>query len=284
MVLLPAYVHATLEARTPMFTVIGERINMTRKRIKAKVADRDTGYITRQAQLQEAAGATHIDVNAGGDPEREVADMVWLTEVVAQATELPISFDSANSAALEAGLKLCNRPGTIINSITGEKDRLDDVLPLVAQYGTGVVALTMDDSGMPEDFEGRMAITRTLAATVQAQGVTLDRLYFDPLIRPASTNPGQARFILDAIAATRQELPDAHFAMGLSNISFGIPMRNNLNRAFLAMLVAAGADGAIVDPCEEGMMNTLLSARAALGLDEYCMAYITAYRDGKLGE
>ena len=256
---------------------------MTRKSIKEKVIARDAAFITQQAKRQEAAGATHIDVNAGGEPSREVADMAWLTEVVSAATQLPLSFDSTNPKALEKGLSMCNRPGTIINSITGEKDRLKSVLPLVAKYKTGVVALAMDDGGMPEDLDGRVALTRKLATAVKAKGIGLDRVYFDHLVRPASTNPGQARHILEAIRATKAEFPEVHVALGLSNVSYGLPNRNNLNRAFLAMLVAAGADGAIIDPCEEGMMNTLLSARAALGLDEFCMEYITAYREGKLG-
>ena len=266
-----------------MFTVIGERINMTRKRIKEKVLERDADYIRRQARRQEKAGATHIDVNAGGEPAREVDDMVWLTDVVAAATELPLSFDSTRAEALDAGLSRCNRPGSIVNSITGEAERIAQILPIVKKHNTGVVALTMDDSGMPEDVDGRLAITRKLAGLMQSEGVMLDRVYFDHLVRPAATNPGQARHILDAVAATRSELPDCHIALGLSNVSFGLPRRNNLNRAFLAMLVAAGADGAIIDPCEEGMMNTLISARAALGLDEFCMGYIRAYREGKLG-
>jgi 5-methyltetrahydrofolate--homocysteine methyltransferase len=266
-----------------MFTVIGERINMTRKQIKALVRDRDAAAIANEAKKQTDAGATHIDVNAGGDPEHEVEDMAWLTETVAEATDLPLCFDSANPEALQAGLSRCKRPGTLINSITGEKERLDGVLPLVVEHETGVIALTMDDSGMPEDLDGRLKITRDLAKLCQDQGIGLDRVYFDHLVRPASTNPGQARFILDAVAGTKQEFPDAHCAMGLSNISYGIPERNLLNRSFLAMLVAAGADGAIIDPCEPGMIATLLAARAALGVDEFCMEYITAYREGKLG-
>lgn len=257
---------------------------MTRKSIREKVLARDAAFIAAQARKQEAAGATHIDVNAGGDPAREAEDMAWLTQVVAQATKLPLCFDSTNPEALERGLSLCNRPGTLINSITGEKQRLKDILPLVKKHKTGVIALTMDDSGMPEDLEGRVALTRSIAQAVKAKGIALDRVYFDHLVRPAATNPGQARHILEAIRITRAEFPEAHIALGLSNISYGLPNRNNLNRAFLAMLIAAGADGAIIDPCEEGMMSTLLSARAVLGLDEFCMEYITAYREGKLGE
>jgi len=265
-----------------MFTVIAERINMTRKRIKKEVWDRNEGFVVEEVKKQEAAGATHIDVNAGGDPSKEVDDMKWLVEVVSGATELPISFDSAKPEALRTGLEICNREGSIINSITAEKDRVDSILPLVVEYNTSVVALTMDDSGMPEDLEGRLKITDDLVKIAADAGVGLGRVHFDHLIRPASTNPGQAVFIIEAIRRTHEKHADAHFAMGLSNISFGIPTRNNLNKAFLAMLVAAGADGAIIDPTEEGMMATLCSARAALGLDEYCMEYLSAHREGKL--
>ena len=265
-----------------MFTIIAERINMTRKRIREEVWARNAEYIAKQTRRQEKAGATHIDINAGGDPAKEIADMEWTAAIVMEATELPIAFDSSNPDALRAGLEICNRAGTIINSITAETERVEGVLPLVKEYGTGVVCLTMDDGGMPEDLEGRVRITRDLAKLLQENGITLDRAYVDHLVRPASTNPGQARHILDAIAATKQEFPALHICLGLSNISYGLPGRNNLNRAFLAMLVASGADGAITDPCEEGMMNTLLSARAALGLDDFCMEYIQASRAGKL--
>jgi 5-methyltetrahydrofolate--homocysteine methyltransferase len=265
-----------------MFTIIAERINMTRSRIKEEVWNRNAEYVAEQAKRQTEAGATHIDVNAGGDPSKEVEDMKWLAEVVSRATALPLSFDSSNPEALRAGLDLCNRPGTIINSITNEKERVESVVPLVKEYTTGVVCLSMDDTGMPEDFEGRMRCTRDLAALLDANGIPLDRAYFDHLVRPASTNPGQGRMVLDAIRATKDEFPAAHIALGLSNISFGLSVRNNLNRAFLAMLVGAGCDGAIVDPCEPGMMNALHSARAVLGLDEYGMGYLTAHREGRL--
>jgi len=265
-----------------VFTVIAERINMTRKRIKKEVWARNAEFIAGEATRQAEAGATHIDINAGGDPAKEVDDMKWITGVVADAVDVPLVFDSSNPEALKSGLELCNRPGTIINSITGETDRIQTILPLVTEYKTGVVCLTMDDAGMPADFEGRMRVTRDLTGILEERGIGLDRAYFDHLVRPASTNPGQARCVLDAIAATRREFPESHICLGLSNISFGLPQRNNLNRAFLAMLVAAGADGAIVDPCEEGMMNTLLSSRAALGLDDYCMEYIRAQRAGRL--
>ena len=265
-----------------MFTIIAEKINMTRKRVRKEVWDRNADYVTKLTKRQVDAGATHIDVNAGGNPSKEVDDMTWLVEVVSQATDLPIAFDSSNPDALRGGLAICNRPGSIINSITGEQERIDTILPLVSEFNTGVVCLTMDDGGMPEDLDGRTRITDEIAALLKERGIGLDRAYFDPLVRPASTNPGQAIFVLDAVRHTKAQYPEAHIALGLSNISFGVPARNNLNRAFLAMLVSAGCDGAIVDPTEEGMMNTLLSSQAVMGQDEYCMNYLTAHRGGKL--
>jgi len=262
-----------------MFTVIGERINMTRKSIREKVWARDEAFIRNEAARQMAAGATHIDINAGGDPSKEVADMQWLTEVVADEVDLPLSFDSANPDAIQAGLAICNRSGTIINSITMEKARVEGILPLVKEFGTGIICLTMDDTGMPEDYDGRVKITDDIAALLTKEGIGLERAYFDHLVRPASTNPGQARYILDAVRYTRNTYPETHIALGLSNISFGIPKRNNFNRAFLAMLVEAGADGAIVDPTEHEMLIMLCSAQAVLGIDEYCMNYLGKMRE-----
>ena len=262
-----------------MFTIIAERINMTRKKLREKVWERDEEYIRDVAKKQMEAGATHIDINAGGDPAKEIDDMKWLTGIVSDEVDLPISFDSANPDAIKAGLEICNRPGTIINSITMEKVRVDSIIPLVKEYNTGIICLTMNDEGMPEDYEGRIRITDDIANLLGTHDIPLDRAYFDHLVRPAATNPGQARFILDAVSYTKETYPESHIALGLSNISFGIPRRNNLNKVFLSMLIAAGCDGVIVDPLEQDMMLTLCSAQAALGLDEYCMNYITRLRD-----
>ncbi len=266
-----------------MFTVIAERINMTRKSINRMVRNRDAEAIAAEARRQAEAGATHIDINAGGNPATEVEDMKWLTETVAGAIELPITFDSPNPDALRAGLEICNRPGTIINSITCEAERIKEVLPLMTKFNASVIALTMDDEGMPEDVEGRVRIIEDLVKLFGESDVALDRVHFDPLVRPTSTNPGQACDLMEAIRYIRRSHPEAHVALGLSNISFGLPQRGLLNRTFLAMLVAAGVDGAIIDPTDSDMMRTLLASRAVLGLDEFSLEYITAKREGRLG-
>ncbi|MDD5454746.1 MAG: dihydropteroate synthase [Candidatus Ratteibacteria bacterium] len=265
-----------------MFTVIAERINMTRKKIREEVWKRNREFIISEVTKQEKAGATHIDINAGGDPQKEIEDMIWLTNVVSKATELPLVFDSANGKVIEEGLGICNREKTIVNSITAEKNKINEILPIVKKYSTAVTVLTMDDSGMPSDFDGRMNIARNMVKLLGAEGIVQDRIYIDTLVRPISTEPMQARIVLETVRAIKKEFPGAHLCFGLSNISFGLPQRNNLNKVFFAMLIEAGCDGAIIDPTEPGMMNTLLSARAVAGFDEYCMEYIGAYRKGKL--
>lgn len=264
-----------------MMTIIAERINMTRKSIREKAWARDAEFIRNEVRQQEARGATHIDVNAGADPAKELEDMRWLAEIVSGATELPLSFDSAQTQVLEAGLQVCNRPGTIINSTTAETARLADTLPLVKKYNTGIIALTMNDGGMPETLAGRQTIIDELCARMTAEGIALDRLYIDPLVRPISTNPEQARMTIEGVRYIKAKYPDAHTMVGLSNVSYGLPNRIHVNRAFFVLLVEAGLDGAIIDPTAEGMMGIMAATRAIAGLDEYCMEYITAARDGK---
>ena len=265
-----------------MFTVIAERINMTRKRIRAEVAGRNADFIRGEVVRQERAGATHIDVNAGGDPAKEVEDMRWLVDVVSGATELPLSIDSTSAEAVRAGLERCCRRGTIVNSITNERQRVEGFLPLVKEFATGVIALTMDDSGMPQDLAGRTRITDDLVSLFAGEDIPLERVYFDLLVQPVSTSAGAARDVLNAVRYVKDEYPQAHIALGASNVSFGLPERRNLNLAFLAMLVEAGCDGAIIDPCQPGTMAMLHAARAIAGADEYCMEYLTAKREGRL--
>lgn len=261
-----------------MFTVIGERINMTRKTIREKVWERDEAFVRNEVATQARAGATHIDINAGGNPAKEIEDMRWLTGVVMKEVDLPLVYDSANAGAIRAGLEICNRPGTIINSMTMEQAKIDSIMPLIKQFNTSVVCLTMDDSGMPEDLEGRIKIAEDIAGLLASENISLDRAYYDFLVRPAATNPGQAVFILDAIRWLKKKYPQAHASVGLSNVSYGIPKRNNFNKAFLAMIVEAGADAAIIDPTEPDMITILYSARAVLGLDEYGIEYLERMR------
>jgi 5-methyltetrahydrofolate--homocysteine methyltransferase len=263
--------------------VVGERINTSRKRIALAVRERDADFIRREAVKQAEAGAGYIDVNAGTSVAHERDDLVWLTQTVQSAVEVPVCLDSANPDALEAALAV-HRGDPMINSITAESERINGILPTVVKHKARVVALVMGDGGMPESVDGRLEVARDLHKRLTAAGVASDHIYFDPLIRPISTNPDQALAAIDATRRIMTELAGVHTICGLSNVSFGLPRRNLLNRAFLALLIGAGLDATIIDPIEPGMMSTLLAASALVGRDEYCMNYIAAERAGRLGD
>jgi len=260
--------------------VVGERINSTRKNIREAVRARKVEFIGGEAKKQVEAGADYVDVNAGTSVAHEVDDLKWLVETVQSAVEAPLCIDSANPAALKAVLPLAKKPA-IINSITGEKARMDSILPLVVESGSSVVALVMDDRGLPEDVEGRMAAAEVLIPALEKAGVARDRIYVDPLVRPVSTDIRQGLNVLETVRRVTAAWPGIHTICGLSNISFGLPARNVLNAAFLALMIEAGLDAAIIDPTEPRMMANVAAAEALLGRDEYCMNYITAQRSGR---
>ena len=261
--------------------IVGERINATRKRVRSAVEGRDAGFIKKEARRQADAGADYIDLNAGSDPSKEADNLAWLAETVQEAVELPLCLDSANPEALKGALGSCAKP-PMINSITAEKRRLDDVLPLL-DSGAHVVALTMDDSGMPDETEARVELARGLFERLREAGVERDRVHFDPLVRPVSTEAAQALAAARAVGRIMDEMPGVHTICGLSNVSFGLPRRNLLNRTYLVIMIASGLDGVIMDPTESGMYATVCAARALLGQDEHCMDYIAAERAGRLG-
>ena len=263
--------------------IIGERINTSRKHINRAVSEKDKEYIQEQARMQDKAGADYIDVNAGTSVSAEVGDLEWLMDVVQEVTDKPLCIDSANPKAIESALKRSKNGIPIVNSITGEKNRIDNILPLVKEYNTKVVALTMDDSGMPENLEKRVDVARQLADRLTSEGISLDRVYFDILIRPISTNPDQVSYVLQAVSIIMKELKGAHTICGLSNVSFGMPKRNHINRSFLSLMINAGLDAAIIDPTETDMVSTIYATQALIGKDNFCMDYITADRAGKLG-
>jgi len=260
--------------------VIAERINATRKRIGKAVADRDAAFIAKEARDQADAGATHIDCNAGRKPEREIEDLKWMIGIVQEAVDLPLCIDSPNAAAITAGLKLVKKV-PIINSVTAEKAKIEQVMPLARDHESQLVALCMSDAGMPASKEDRLTALKMILEAAAKYNIAEERLYFDPLIVPVSTNAAEAIAAMETVRYVATQTK-AHTTCGLSNISFGLPNRNVLNRTYLAMLIAAGLDGVIMDPTEPHMMATVLAGRALMGRDEWCMEYIQAGRAEKL--
>jgi len=262
--------------------IVGELINTSRKRIAEAVEKGDEGYIRRVAERQAKCGAHYIDVNCGTLLEREVEVLPWLVQVVQDAVQLPICIDSPRPEAIEAALRVHRHGTPMINSVTAEEGRAEAVLPLVKEYNAKIVALTMDESGVPRDADSRCAVADKLASMMEEHGIPLEDVYFDPIVQPISSDQSQGIAFLEAVGRIRERYPRAHIICGLSNISFGLPNRRLLNRTFLAMALLKGVDAVILDPTDGKLMAALCAARALLGLDEFCMDYIRASREGRL--
>jgi cobalamin-dependent methionine synthase I len=260
--------------------IIGELINCTRKRVRAAAEARDAGYIKEIAVKQADAGASALDVN-GGIAGQEAECLSWLVNVVQEAVDLPLCLDSSDPAALRSALPLCKRP-PLVNSIPDEPARYEAVLPLLKEHHARAIALCMAESGPPAGVEDRVATACRLIDRLTAQGLALNDLYVDPCVMPVSTGPEHGRSVVEAISHIMTRYPGVHTSVGLSNVSFGLPVRKLLNQNFLVLLLSRGLDAAIADPCDRQLMACIAAAEALLGRDEYCVEYLQAFRQGRL--
>lgn len=260
--------------------IVGERINATRKRIGEAVLNGDAELIKAEAVKQVEAGANLIDVN-GGVAGRETEFLLWLVDLVQGVVEVPLCLDSADADALEAALPRCQLP-PMVNSISFEKERLERMTPLIKEHGAKVIALCMSDDGPPKGLDDRLEIAARLVDRLTGDGVPLENIYVDPCVFPISTGSEVGSFVLDAIAQINTKYPGVHTICGASNVSFGLPVRKILNATFLAMLIARGLDSAIIDPCNNLTLASVLAAEALAGHDEFCTSYIAAFRAGRL--
>ncbi len=260
--------------------IIGERINPTgKKRLAAALIAGDLEIVRQEALAQVEAGADVLDVNVGAAGVDEVALLPQAVRMVMETVDVPICIDTADGQALAAALavhKELNPDGRpLINSVNGEKASLARVLPLVAQYGAAVVGLAMDDDGIPATAEGRLAVARKIVERAEAMGIPREHILIDCLALTMGADSNAGRTTLDAIRMTKEAL-GVNLALGASNISFGLPERETINGAFIAMAIMAGLNCAIVDAAK--VRPYILAADLALGHDEYAMRYIKAFR------
>jgi cobalamin-dependent methionine synthase I len=259
--------------------IVGEKINGTRKRVAKAIAERDTAFVRDLAVKQAKAGAAWLDVNAGTHPSSEPDDLIWLIQTIQPDVAVPLCLDSTSPQALAAAVEVVEQT-PMINSISGEPQRLEGILPLVAEHGCPVIALAMDDKGIPETCERRMEVVRKVMEATRASGVPDGNVYLDPLAMTLAANTNSALVTLDTMRAIRQGFPGAHLILGLSNVSFGLPARSHINRAFLILALASGLDSAILDPLDREVKAALAAARLVLGHDRHCLNYTRAYRAG----
>ena len=234
--------------------IIGENIQILSPAVKAAIESRDAKAIQAQALLQVEAGAGILDLNIGPQKKRGAEIMPWIVEAVQEVTDVPLSLDTTNLAAMEAGLQVCRGRATL-NSASADPERLDSVMRLAAKYDAQVIALTMGVDGIPTTTDGRAGIAmESLLPAAEAAGLSPDHVLLDPLVLTVTCNQDVAGVAVDAIRMFKMlSDPPPMTTVGLSNVSNGCPdeVRGLINRTYLVMLLGAGLDSAIADPCDE---------------------------------
>ncbi|MGB9660753.1 MAG: methyltetrahydrofolate cobalamin methyltransferase [Moorellaceae bacterium] len=257
---------------------MGEKINGTIPKVQAAILARDEGFIAGLAKAQAEAGADYLDVNAGTGPEREIEDLKWLVEVIQNVVDTPLCLDSPEPQALAAVLPLVSRQGGILNSVTAEPGKPDKVFPLAREYGFGVVALTLDEKGIPQDVETRVEIASQLVEEGLKYGLRQEDIYVDPLVVSLATHNHAGKVFVETVREIKRRYPAVHIISGLSNVSFGLPLRRSLNRTFLVLAREAGMDAAILDPLDDELMTAVRATELLLGEDPYCRRYLSHCR------
>lgn len=260
------------------FVIIGERINPTgRKLLAQEMKAGDFSRVERDVLAQVEAGAHMLDVNAGIPLADEPAILAHTVRLVQSLTDLPLSIDSSIVEALEAGLDAyVGKP--LVNSVTGEEERLERVLPLVKRYGAAVVAISNDDTGISEDPDVRFAVAKRIVERAADHGIPASDIVVDPLVMPIGAMATAGRQVFALVDRLRREL-QVNTTCGASNVSFGLPNREGINAAFLPMAIAAGMTSAITNPMQPDLKRAVMAADVLMGHDPDCARWIATNRE-----
>jgi cobalamin-dependent methionine synthase I len=261
--------------------IIGEKINATLSSVKSIILNRETKGLVDLAKEQADAGANFIDVNIGtgvGSLEDEIESIKWAVESIQKEVETPLCIDSADPKVIETGLKLLDKKPSMINSVKAEKYNLEALAPLAAEHDSFLIALAMDESGIPKTAEGRLRCCEIILSACESYGVSIQNVYIDPLVMPISTDINSGMVTLKTLTAIKEKFPGARTVTGLSNVSYGLPERRRLNIAYLHMCIFAGLDAAIVNPLDEALMAAVKTGEVLAGKDRHCRRYMRAFR------
>ncbi|MFP3904090.1 MAG: dihydropteroate synthase [Armatimonadota bacterium] len=257
--------------------VIGERINGMFDEVGHAIAEQDADVIQDVARKQLEAGADVLDVNVGPASADEETAMAWLVETIREVTDAPLSIDSTKPPVTRAGLNACSE-NIIINSTTGVPAKMEEMLPLAAEYDCQIIGLCINEDGVPRDADGRLEIGMHLLAGCMEHGIPTDRLFIDPVILPVNALPQVPTEVCRAIGMVSSlSDPPPKTVIGLSNVSQGATQRSLLNRTFLVMALAYGLDAAIMDAYDTEMMEAMIAAEVLLNKEVYCDDFVQAY-------
>ena len=259
------------------FVMIGERINPTGRKLLAKEMSKgDFSRVEQDTLAQVAAGAQMLDVNAGIPLADEPKILAETIKLVQSLTDVPLSIDSSIVAALQAGLEVYQGKA-LLNSVTGEEERLEAVLPLVKKYSCAVVAISNDETGISEDPDVRFAVAKKIVDRAKDYGIPSSDIVVDPLVMPIGALNSAGMQVIKLVRRLQEELK-VNTTCGASNVSFGLPNRNGINAAFLTMAIASGLTSAITNPLHESVMQAVLGADVMMGNDPNCVRWIKRYR------
>lgn len=256
--------------------IIGEKLNGSIPSVAKAIAEKDADLIRERARMQAEAGATFLDVCASVEEAVEVETLKWMIDLVQEVTDTPICVDSPSARSCVAAIPFCIRPG-LINSVSLEGDKIDTIFPVIADTDWECVALLCDNDGIPDSVERRMKIFFGIMEKAKQYGIAPSRLHIDPLVVTLGTDQTALTVFADCCRRIKYEYPEIHITSGLSNISFGLPVRKNINQAFMVLAMNAGMDSAIVDPTNKNMIGMIYATNALLERDEYCLQYIDKF-------
>ena len=260
------------------FVIIGERINPTGRKMLAKeMAEGDFSRVEKDAFAQVAAGAHMLDVNAGIPLADEPGILAETIKLVQSLTDVPLSIDSSIVAALEAGLEVYQGKA-LLNSVTGEEERLELILPLVKKYNCAVVAISNDETGISEDPDVRFEVAKKIVERAENHGIPRADVVVDPLVMPIGAMGTAGVQVMQLVRRLREELK-VNTTCGASNVSFGLPNRDGVNAAFLTMAMASGLTSAITNPLHDSIMQAVMGGDVMLGKDSNCANWIRKYRE-----
>jgi len=263
--------------------IIGESINGTIQKVGESILDRNESFLRELAKIQYECGAHFLDVNAGVAGGNEVEDLCWLVKIVQEEVPVPLMLDSANPEALKAALLVYRHSEPpILNSISGEEEKWNNLFPIITEKKCKIVVLLMDDQGIPKTIEERVAIAKGLYQNLVQADIPPDYIFFDILVLSVAVEPDAALVALETIKTIRSNFPQSHITCGVSNVSMGLPARKLINRTFLAMAIAAGLDTLLIDVRDQGLMSSFYASKALANQDPYCLEYLKAYREKKI--
>ena len=261
--------------------LIGEKINGSIPSMAKAIAERDGEWIKKMAKAQADVGADYIDCCASVDVD-EVETLHWMIDLIQSVTDTPIAVDSPDARVCIEASKFCARPG-MINSVSGEGDKIDVVFPVIADTKWSVMAMLCDDTGIPKTAQDRIRVLDRIMAEAEKYGIAQNRIHIDPLIEMLCTAEDGISMVREVMTYIKTHYPKVHISGAISNISFNLPYRKIINIAFTVMAMNAGMDSAVMDPLSRDLRGAIYATDALMGEDFMCMEYIGAFREDIFG-